>query len=118
MQIMLSAGSLKKVELILPPPARLDAGAAEGALPRSTQRALGRLLSACGLRADFTGGLALHYNCLVHVCGASSNARHNPLKQYPCASYVWKYRHLALLYSGILTLCLLAQCPKNTFLKA
>ena len=60
MLIMLSSGELKKVELILPPPARLDAGAAEGALPRSTQKALGRLLSACGLSADFTGGLALH----------------------------------------------------------
>ncbi|CAL5229048.1 g12297 [Coccomyxa viridis] len=49
-------GELKKVELILPPPARLDAGTAEGALPRSTQKALGRLFSACGLSADFTGG--------------------------------------------------------------
>ena len=52
------AGDLKKVELILPPPARLDAGAVEGALPRSTQKALGRLLAACGLSAEFSGALA------------------------------------------------------------
>ena len=53
---MLTTGELKKVELILPPPARLDAGTAEGALPQSTQKALGRLFSACGLSSDFTGG--------------------------------------------------------------
>ncbi len=47
------------MELILPPPARLDAGTAEGALPRSTQKALGRLFSACGLSADFTGGRSM-----------------------------------------------------------
>ncbi len=40
---------------MLPPPARLDAGAAEGALPRATQRALGKLLAACGLDAEFAG---------------------------------------------------------------
>ena len=56
--ILFLAGDLKKVELILPPPARPDAGAPEGALPRSTQKALGRLLAACGLSAEFSGGLA------------------------------------------------------------
>ena len=51
----LCAGDLKRVDLVLPPPARLDARAAEGTLPRATQRALGRLLEACGLEADFAG---------------------------------------------------------------
>ncbi|CAL8469784.1 g9326 [Coccomyxa elongata] len=49
-------GDLRRVDLVLPPPARLDAGAAEGALPRATQRALGKLLAACGLDAEFAGG--------------------------------------------------------------
>ncbi|KAK9907490.1 hypothetical protein WJX75_004677 [Coccomyxa subellipsoidea] len=49
-------GDLKRVDLVLPPPARLDAGAAEGTLPQATQRALGKLLTACGLIADFVGG--------------------------------------------------------------
>lgn len=50
-------GDLKRVDLVLPPPARLDAGAAEGTLPQATQRALGKLLTACGLSADFVGAL-------------------------------------------------------------
>lgn len=52
------------MELILPPPARLDAGAAQGALPGSTQKALGRLLSACGLSADFSGVPSSLCTCL------------------------------------------------------
>ena len=43
------------MDLTLPPPARLDAGAAAGALPLATQRALAKLLVACGLTADFVG---------------------------------------------------------------
>jgi hypothetical protein len=59
------AEELERVDLILPPPARLDAGAAEGALPQATQRALGKLFSACGLSADFVG---------KEPCAAISNA--------------------------------------------
>ena len=51
----LSADGLKRVDLVLPPPARLDAGVAEGTLPRATQRALAKLLVACGLSGNFTG---------------------------------------------------------------
>ena len=65
---MLQAGELEKVEVILPPPARLDAGTAEGALPQSTQKALGRLFSACGLSADFTGG-PTHHTYLARSSG-------------------------------------------------
>ena len=50
-----AADDLERVDLTLPPPARLDAGAAEGALPLATQRALAKLLVACGLSADFIG---------------------------------------------------------------
>ena len=58
--------------MILPPPARLDAGAAQGALPGSTQKALGRLLSACGLSADFSGVSSSLCTCLDHhVLGRS-----------------------------------------------
>ena len=52
---IVGAGDLRRVDLVLPPPSRLDAGAAEGALPRATQHALGKLLAACGLDADFAG---------------------------------------------------------------
>ena len=49
------ADGLRRVDLVLPPPARLDAGVAEGTLPRATQRALAKLLVACGLSGDFVG---------------------------------------------------------------
>lgn len=57
MNMCCAAEDLRKVDLVLPPPARLDAGAAEGALPLATRKALGQLFAACGLSADFVGEL-------------------------------------------------------------
>lgn len=64
------AEDLRRVDLVLPPPARLDAGATEGALPQATRKALGQLFAACGLSANFVGGhwtylLSLHSQGLL-----------------------------------------------------
>ena len=51
------AGDLQKVSLILPPPGRLGAAyPGSDQLPPSTEKALGKLLAACGLENDFSQG--------------------------------------------------------------
>lgn len=73
------------MELTLPPPARLDAGTAEGALPRSTQKALGRLFSACGLSADFSGGVPVKWmHITFDILGYCNSFIHNILGCHIC----------------------------------